>query len=170
VEGALVPVSSHPAVPDEFSAWVEPHLTAMTRLATVLTSLADGEDVVQEALVRAWKRRSTFDASRGTTEAWLLAIVRDQARRRRTRQRDPSAGLIADAPTHDTRRDLDLERAVAALPPRQREVIELHYFVGLDIKTCATLMGCAEGTVKATLHQARARLHRELSEKEVHDG
>lgn len=36
--------------------------------------------------------------------------------------------------------------------------MNLHYFVGLDVASCAEVMGCAEGTVKATLHQARAQL------------
>ena len=57
--------------------------------------------------------------------------------------------------------DLDLERAVDGLSRRQRQAVDLHYFVGLDVATVAEVMDCAPGTVKATLHQARARL-REL--------
>ena len=57
--------------------------------------------------------------------------------------------------------DIDLERALDRLTDRQRSAVDLHYFVGLDVTTVAEVMGCAPGTVKATLHQARARL-REL--------
>jgi RNA polymerase sigma factor (sigma-70 family) len=53
---------------------------------------------------------------------------------------------------------VDLERALDDLSRRQRQAVDLHYFVGLDIATVASVMGCAPGTVKATLHQARARL------------
>jgi RNA polymerase sigma factor (sigma-70 family) len=60
--------------------------------------------------------------------------------------------------------DVDLERAVAALSSRQRLAVDLYYFVGLDVATCAQVMGCAEGTVKATLHQARGRLRALLGE------
>jgi RNA polymerase sigma-70 factor (ECF subfamily) len=55
-------------------------------------------------------------------------------------------------------RDIDVERAVAGLSRRQRQAVDLHYFVGLDVATVAEVMDCAPGTVKATLHQARAKL------------
>lgn len=65
---------------------------------------------------------------------------------------------LADAPVEPVETDVDLERAVLQLSGRQRQAVDLHYFVGLDVATCAQVMGCAEGTVKATLHQARGRL------------
>ncbi len=140
----------------EFTAWVEPHLPAMTRLAGRLVPAADRDDVVQEALVRAWRRRSTYDEARGAPLPWLLAIVADRARRHRTRTRP--ALELAEAPVSISPPDIDLERAVAGLSTRQRLAVDLYYFVGLDVATCAQVMGCAEGTVKATLHQARGRL------------
>ena len=149
----------------EFAAWVGPHLPAMTRLAARLTAPADRDDVVQEALVRAWRRRSTYDASRGSEVAWLLAIVADQARRGRSRARPPSLPLLgADAVVLDRAADVDLEQAIARLSTRQRLAVDLYYFVGLATASCAEVMGCSEGTVKATLHQARARLRVLLDE------
>lgn len=53
----------------------------------------------------------------------------------------------------------DVERAIGRLSRRQRAAVDLYYFVDLDIATVAAVMGCAPGTVKATLHQARKRLH-----------
>jgi len=132
----------------------------------------DADDIVQEALVRAWRRWETFDPARGMPVAWLLAIVADQARRARTRG-DRRLGTRAfdrgSALDHrefataaaDPAADPDLERALARLSPRQRQAIDLFYFVGLDVAAAAQVMGCAPGTVQATLHQARARL-REL--------
>jgi RNA polymerase sigma-70 factor (ECF subfamily) len=134
----------------------------MSRVAARLAPSAERDDVVQEALSRAWRRRSTFDAARGTPAAWLAAIVAGEARRARGRVR-PLAELV-DAPVEDTRRDLDLERAVARLPDRQREAVDLHYFAGLTVVETAAAMGCAEGTVKSTLSDARARLRRLLGE------
>lgn len=143
----------------DFSDWVEPHLVTMQRMAARLVPLADLEDVVQDALVRAWLRRTTFDPAKGSATAWLVAIVADQARRRRTRAPATTAILRDIHPaTSPGPVDVDLERAIAELPSRQRLAIDLHYFVGLDVETCAEVMGCAEGTVKATLHQARLRL------------
>ena len=150
---------------DGFAAWVEPHLVAMNLLAARLVASADREDVVQESLVRAWRRRSTYDASRGSAASWLLAIVSDQARRRRTRMRPRAVELDEiDGSVTDSTRDIDLERAIAQLSHRRRLAVNLHYLVGLDIATCAEVMGCAEGTVKATLHQARAQLLELLDE------
>ena len=146
----------------DFSSWVQPHLPAMQRLAARLVERSEADDVVQEALVRAWRRWSTYDEGRGGPTGWLLAIVADRARRHRSRTRVPVPTLVdADTAAPDTSGDLDLERAIVRLSGRQRTAVELYYFVGADVATCAQAMGCAEGTVRATLHQARGRL-REL--------
>jgi RNA polymerase sigma factor (sigma-70 family) len=149
-------------VEGDFDAWVSPHLPLMARVAARLAPAADVDDVVQEALSRAWRRRSTYDPGRGTAAAWLAAIVAGEARRARGRTR-PSYELV-DAPVEDSRRDLDLERAVASLPTRQREAVDLHYFAGLTVAETAAAMGCAEGTVKSTLSDARGRLRTLLGE------
>lgn len=143
----------------DFTAWVEPHLPVLRRYAARLVSPADADDVVQEALVRAWRRWSTYDDQRGAPLSWLLAIVADRARRHRVRDNRPIARAAAAVPAAP--HDLDLERALARLPERQRQAVDLYYFADLDVSTVAQVMSCAEGTVRATLHQARARL-REL--------
>src|SRR2546423_2135232 len=82
-----------------FVAWVRPHLVAMARLAGRLAVGADRDDIVQEALARAWAKRSQYDAGRGTPSAWLLAITADQARKavRRMRPGGASLSLIDEA-------------------------------------------------------------------------
>jgi RNA polymerase sigma-70 factor (ECF subfamily) len=146
---------------EDFARWVQPHLTVLTRYAGRQVAAADRDDVVQEALIRAWQRWSTYDESRGSSVAWLLGIVADRCRRHRTRR---PAGQVVELVEHSAAPpayDVDLERALDALSRRQRQAVDLHYFVGLDVATVAEVMGCAPGTVKATLHQARAKL-REL--------
>jgi RNA polymerase sigma factor (sigma-70 family) len=156
--------AADPSDGGDFNAWVRPHLPSMTRLASRLVPAADRDDVVQDALVRAWRRRSTFDPLRGSPAGWLLAIVADQARKRRKATVVPLASVeIATAPL-GTERRLDLEQAIRGLAPRQRLAIDLYYFLGLDVATCAEAMRCAEGTVKATLHQARRLLHDALED------
>ena len=150
-----------------FGAWVAPHLPALSRYAHRLVPAAAADDVVQEALVRAWSRRATYDPARGSAAPWLLAIVADQARRHRTRGPRPTTLLADDALTEGpTEPDVDLERAVARLPHRQRQAVDLYYFVSLDIASVAQTMGCAPGTVQATLHQARARLRELLGDSD----
>lgn len=153
---------THGSSAADFAEWVRPHLPALGRYATRLVGPADRDDVVQDALERAWRKRRTYDESRGSAQAWLLAILHDRARRFRTRRR--STLELVEGSATDRYGDVDLEQAVSGLPARQRQAVELHYFVGLDVATTAQVMGCAEGTVKATLHQARTRLRIQLGD------
>ncbi len=155
----------------EFADWVRPSLLAMTRLARRLAPDHDPDDVVQDALLQAWRKWQQYDAGRGTPTTWLLAITADRARdARRTRRRhlqvvdDTSAAPEAAAEPRDTDADLDLNRAVQALPERQQLAVTLHYFVGLTVAECAAVMGCAGGTVKSTLYDARATLRQALGD------
>jgi RNA polymerase sigma factor (sigma-70 family) len=154
----------------EFADWARPSLIAMTRLARRLAPHADPDDIVQDALVRAWRKRDQFDVSRGTVTTWLLAIVADQARSsRRTRVRrlrvvDDFAD-VPDAPDPAAvATDVDLERAIAGLADRQQLAVHLHYFVGLSVDETAAVMACSAGTVKSTLFDARSRLRALLGE------
>jgi RNA polymerase sigma factor (sigma-70 family) len=146
---------------EDFARWVQPHLTVMTRYAGRQVSPVDRDDVVQEALIRAWQRWSTYDDSRGAPVAWLLGILADRCRRHRTRRPVGAVVELVEPAAAASPHDLDLERAISELGRRQRQAVDLYYFVGLDVATVAEVMDCAPGTVKATLHQARARL-REL--------
>lgn len=150
-----------PAVPADapgFAGWVRPHLPAMARLAARLAPAADRDDVVQEALVRAWTKRRLYDPDRGTAAAWLLAITADQAGK--ARRRAAAAGRVPppEPPPAAPDPDPDLARAVAVLSPRQRLAVDCFYYAGLTVAETAAVMGCAEGTVKSTLADARARL------------
>jgi len=153
----------------EFADWTRPALLPMTRLARRLAPNADPDDVVQEALARAWQKRAQFDSTRGTPTTWLLAIVADQARSarrrrlRRLRVVDDSAEL-PDPPAAERPYDPDLERAIEQLADRQQLAVHLHYFVGLGVDETAAVMGCSPGTVKSTLFDARTRLRRLLGD------
>lgn len=117
------------------------------------------EDLVQEALEQAWQRRETFDPSRGSLRTWLLVLVADRCRKSKRSAR-PTFELRDTAAPHGRDADLavDLDRAVATLPPRQRLAVELFYVTGLSVAECGAVMDCATGTVKSTLSDARARL------------
>ena len=143
---------------EEFAEWVSPHLTAMARLAVRLAPDADRDDIVQDALVRAWLKRHQFDERRGTPSAWLLAITADQAGKARSRA-GRRLTAVPDAPASVSDEDvLDLRRALGRLTDRQRLAVDCVYFVGLTVAETAAVMRCAEGTVKSTLADARAKL------------
>ena len=149
---------------DTFTQWVQPHLGPMARLATRLADGSEPDDILQESLTRAWLRLGTYRPARGSPRVWLLAIVADQARRSRRRQHRQALSRPVAARSTSSDDDLDLERAVRGLASRQRLAIELHYFADLSIAESASVMGCAEGTVKSTLADARARLRSLLKE------
>jgi len=158
------------AVPDEpagFAGWVRPHLAPMARLAARLAPATERDDIVQDSLVRAWLKRGQYDPVRGTPAAWLLAITADQARktagRRRPRPEPVDDRRVAGndppvPPARDAADGVDLARALDRLSRRQRLAVDCVYYADLTVAETAAVMHCAEGTVKSTLADARARL------------
>ena len=157
-----------PRTAEEFADWVRPHWPAMAGLAARLGG-PHGEDALQEALGAAWRKREQYDASRGTPRAWLLAVVADQGRKawrtRRPEPVDPISAEVGAAPAEDREARLDLARALTRLTDRQRLAVELHHVLGLPLAEIASVLGCAEGTVKSTLSDARKRLRAEMGEE-----
>jgi RNA polymerase sigma-70 factor (ECF subfamily) len=149
---------------DAFAAQLTTVRPALFRFAVALTSVSEADDLVQDAMTRGWARRDQFDARLGSVQAWLLAIVADQARARWRRPRLPDVHLIGELPSESVIEEtaatlaLDLAKAVNSLPPRQRLAIVLSVYVDLPLIDVATVMGCSLGTVKATLHTARKHL------------
>lgn len=147
------------------------HLQPLFRFAVTLSSLDEADDLVQDALARAWTKRHQFDPERGSLRSWLLAIVADQARSRWRRARpiwdvlDPAS--LSTPATGEVR--TDLRRAIADLPPRQRAAVILHHFVDLPVAEVAQLLGCSPGTVKSNLHDARKSLASTLGESYARD-
>jgi RNA polymerase sigma-70 factor (ECF subfamily) len=158
-----------------FEALVLPHLDAAHNLARWLARpAADADDIVQEAVLRAYRG---FEGFRGDdAKPWLLAIVRNcfftavgQARQRRNvplpeeSAANNNAALVDDAPDPelaalraDQRRKLD--QVVAALPQEFREVLILREMEDLSYREIAQVTGAPIGTVMSRLARARAML------------
>lgn len=133
--------------------------------AALVHSRELAHDVVQETFVSALaKRRQLRDEA--ALEPWVWRIALRTARSRRGRQ-PRSLDDVGEIGLPAPERDLDLDRALAALAPRRRLVVFLHYFGGLSYAEIAATTGVAEGTVAATLSQARDELLRELTPEEV---
>ena len=164
--GPLVaPAEDDLNTPDGFTRWVEPHWQAMARLAARYSP--DADDILQDALVAAWRKRDQFDPARGSARNWLLAITADQRRktwRRLTRVRSSATDHMLSQPDTTPSLDaaIDLRRAVRRLPSREALAIDLHYYLGLGVCDVAAVMRCPEGTVKSLLSRGRARLRAAL--------
>jgi RNA polymerase sigma factor (sigma-70 family) len=118
----------------------------------------EAEDVAQEALARAyvrWARMGSYP------EAWVSRVSTNLAldawRKQRRRWSSPSA--LQSFETSATDR-LDLQRALAGLSKRQREVVALRYLADLPEETVAAALGCSAGTVKQHASRGLAALNR----------
>jgi RNA polymerase sigma-70 factor (ECF subfamily) len=124
---------------------------------------SEAEDIAQDALLRAWRRRSTLrDAER--RNQWLAAIVRNEAFRQHARVRPDPTSTIEFREGEEDERVLaavelaDLHAALQELSDRDRQLLEMRYEEDLTQATIARRLGVPEGTVKVRLHRARAKL------------
>src|SRR3954453_12453663 len=105
-------------------------------VATLLGDRSAAEDVVAQAFERAWRKRRSFDARRGSPRAWLFGIARNAALdelRRRRRSAELSVDPVAESPDDDAEtlvRRATVRAALAALEPRDRELVALKFHGG----------------------------------------
>ena len=137
----------------------------------ILRNPALAEEATQEAFVAVWRGAARFDARRGSARAWVLLQVRARAIDRvRHEERRGGAMVEADdetlesastAPADEAWARLEresLEAALATIPDRERELIELAYFEGYTQSELATRLGLPLGTVKRRTFDGLARL------------
>ncbi len=170
-----------------FARLVEKHKTSVFGLCYRLVGTTDeARDAAQEAFVRAYTSIRDFDA-RQPFGAWVLRIARnhciDLLRRRRptltlvsegSRGEDPEPGVAPEPADHfalggeqavqESEAQRDLDAAVAALPPRYREVIALFHVQHKSYAEIAEALNVPMGTVMTWLHRARKELKSKLSE------
>jgi RNA polymerase sigma-70 factor (ECF subfamily) len=126
---------------------------------------SEAEDIAQDALLRAWRRRSTLREIDRRNQ-WLATIVRNEAFRQHARVRpDPTAAIetyeaVEDAQVVATVERADLHAALERLSDRDRQLLELRYTEDLTQQAIAHRLGIPEGTVKVRLHRARIKLKR----------
>jgi RNA polymerase sigma-70 factor (ECF subfamily) len=130
-------------------------------VATIVRSRDEARDVVQEAFARALRSRRDYRGE-GSLQAWVWRIaLRTALERRRAGDDLHSEALDPQLPDRD--RDPELAAALRRLPPRKRLIVFLRYFADLSYSEIAETCGISEGTVAATLSQARAALLEQLS-------
>jgi RNA polymerase sigma-70 factor (ECF subfamily) len=135
-------------------------------VALVSGSLATAEDAVQEALVRAVER-SKGPNDIESLEPWVVTVALNLSRSRLRRlivERRARSQLVEQTPESPDSDAIDVRRALATLPRRQREAIVLRYFLDLDVREVAAVMKIGEGTAKSTLARARSSLASLLEE------
>ena len=129
------------------------------------------EEAVNEALARAWnrvRRGIAIESIAGWVRVVAINIARDHYRRRAVEKRRMPDLIAMTGP--DTAHDgwgvsMDVRKALAQLPTRQREVSVLYYFFDLTVAETATELGISVGTVKTCLERARAALKTALGNR-----
>ncbi len=151
-------------------------------LATrVLGGPGEAEEVVQETFIQVWNQARAYDPARSSVSTWLVLLGRsrsiDRLRSRRAGERAGEA-LRVQAPTHASpnapadvlfrERRERIREELAALPPEQREVLELAFYQGLTQTEISARTGIALGTVKTrtllAMKKLRAALRAEIRE------
>ena len=150
---------------DGFAQFIEAREQALQRTAWLLTNdWALAQDLVQTALARSWPHWGRIKRGDDPEIYVRRVMVNTWAtwRRRRWRAEEPS-GVLTDRPdrTGDMAADVVTRVAVrqilATLTERQRAVVVLRLFDDLPEAQVAQILGCAVGTVKATMSQALTR-------------
>jgi len=123
------------------------------------------EELTQDAFVRAWEMLGNYRGE-SAFSTWLhrlavnVVLVALRSERRRTsHEKTGDLEMLEapqDSPSHGAR--LDLENAIAALPPGARAIFTLHDIEGFKHDEIAAQMCLAVGTCKAQLHRARKLL------------
>ena len=162
---------------DAYEVLVAHYTAAAHRAAVLLGAGADADDVVQEALVKAFRQLHRYRGESGF-RPWLLAIVANETRNlhRSRKRRDglllraaawEGPELLAADPAESAeaadrrRRLLDKLRG---LDPRDREVLVCRFFLELTEAETAVTLGLPKGTVKSRTSRALTRLRKEVTD------
>ena len=141
----------------------------------VLRNEADAEEITSDVYLQVWRNASTFDAARGSVNAWLTMLtrsrsidrLRSRARARKEEALDTVAGVAAPGETPESASWLGQQRgrvraALQCLSPEQREAIELAYFSGLTQSELAERLQQPLGTIKTRIRLGMIKLRERL--------
>jgi RNA polymerase sigma-70 factor (ECF subfamily) len=141
-------------------------------VAGLLRDRSAAEDVTATAFERAYRRRSSFSARRGSPRAWLFGIARnaalDELRRRRRiapLEAEPAQDAAHEGASAEDAADLALRRravreAIGELEPRERDLIALKFFGGLSNSELAQVLRISESNAGTVVHRTVQKLRR----------
>ena len=140
----------------------------------ILRDRSEAEEVLQEVYVLVWTRAETYNVSLGSPVAWLVRIARNRAidrlRANSVRLRAvesaplPEAAASPETQAAASEQQRAVVRALEALPPDQRLLIEHAYFEGLTQSELADRFKLPLGTVKTRIRSGMIALRQHLSQ------
>ncbi len=144
-----------------FDALFRAHATAVLRYFLRRGAGDDAQDLTADVLATAWRRRD--DVPEGAELPWLYRTAGFVLANHRRKGRPVPVAEIADEALDDDPSDLaladdEVRTVLAALSPRDRRILVLHAWEGLDGTGLAEVLGISRGGADAALSRARARL------------
>jgi RNA polymerase sigma-70 factor, ECF subfamily len=143
------------------------------KLAGWVRRLVDDEDtaheIASEAFVRLLSRWTRVENPQSYLYMIATNLIRDhwrKAERERRAMRSVTASADLDSVAYPVQ-DADVRNLIQSLPPRLRDPFLLHYYAGFPIREVATLLHRPEGTIKADLFAARAKLKAALGDRDA---
>jgi RNA polymerase sigma factor (sigma-70 family) len=135
----------------------------------------EAENVLQAAYLKIFESKAVFDG-RSAFRTWLFAVIRNTAaEKRRTRfleklrliryqqtQTRLAEPARAEDSIHNEQVEMNLRRALATLPARQAEVLQLVFYHDLSLAEAAKVMGVSLGSARTHYARGKARLQRSL--------
>jgi RNA polymerase sigma-70 factor, ECF subfamily len=151
-----------PATRGEIEAvYRERYLGFRRAVAAITGSYESAHDVVQDAFARALAARRSYRGE-APLAAWVWRIAWRGALDERTRSRKVLPGDLDDIGLVEPARDPELSEALLELPPRRRLIFFLRYFADLNYREIAAICDVSQGTVAASIAQARAAIAESL--------
>ncbi len=154
----------------EFEAlYVSSFPRVVAQLAPLAGSIAEAEDLVQEAFARAytrWAQVQDYD----NPEAWVRTVASRLAISRWRRAKVAAAALVKIGHSNSEDRSsasdarMDVTAALATLPVRQRQIVVLHHIADMEVAAIASMLSMPVGSVKSNLSRGRRRLAAYLGE------
>lgn len=134
----------------------------------------EAEDIVQDAFLKLWDKPQAWDAARGAKfTTWFYRVVTNLSIDRKRRKRPVAnsdvlemmadAAPRADAALGDAQEREILERAIQALPDRQKAALNLCFYEGMSNKDAAQILGVGIKALESLLMRAKAALREELT-------
>jgi len=143
----------------DFEDAYDPMLRSAYRVAyRLLGERTAAEDVAAEALARAYSRWSSVS---NHAQAWVITVATNLALdvgRKRARAADRRFDLVEEERVDNVELRLDLQRALRALPRRQREVVALRFLADFSEQATAAALAIEVGTVKSHASRGLSRL------------
>lgn len=151
------------------------HARPLWRYVVSLTGDASfAEDIVQETLLRAWRKPAVLDQAESSARAWLFTVARNlviddrrSSRARHEQARDELPEVIAPDETDAMLDRWLISDALTALTEQHRAVVVHAYYGGRSVADIAAMLDVPEGTVKSRLHYGLRALRLALQEKGV---